>query len=147
MTTHTLSWSYVAGLIETDGSLGLYLAKDGSFLVTIFISSQTKHTGLLELLEAFFHSVDILARIQKQSSTEKTTRAPKIRIRGPRNVLKFILLMEKNTQTIPFCSQKLRDFFIIKQALLNRKLLSPAEKIDLLMSLHKTHQNEVDISK
>lgn len=145
--TQPISWPYIAGLLETDGSFSLALTKSGSYLVTISISSQTKHTGLLELLSVFFHSVGIIARIDDSTKTcKQTTRAGQIRIRGPLNVLYFCSLLETNTQT-PFCSQKLRDFFIVKQAILNRKLLGPAEKIDLLMSLHKTQYKDVDITK
>lgn len=154
--TQTISWCYIAGLLETDGSFSLALTRSGHYLVTISISSQTKHTGLLELLLGFFNSVGIVARIDNQTATilsakapthQKSMRAGQIRIRGPLNVLLFCSLLEKNTKKIPFCSQKLRDFFIIKQAILNRKFLCPAEKIDLLMSLHKTQYKDVDITK
>ena len=52
--TPKMTWFYIAGLLETDGSLSLALTTKGYYLVTISISSQTKHTGLLELLSSFF---------------------------------------------------------------------------------------------
>ena len=64
-------------------------------------------------------------------------------------IVGFIESIIKNFKKLPFCNQKLRYFFfIIKFALINHQALSLIQliqKIDLLMSLNKTNQNDPDI--
>lgn len=140
------SWSYIAGLIETDGSLGLRLDSNGRFFATFSITQQNK--TLLFHCQTFFKKYKLRALLDDWSKKEET-RAPSIRIQGPIQTLKFFSLLEKNVNRkgVPFCSQKYRDFLVMNYALTYRTSLSLEQKIDLLMTLHKTHQSEPDLLK
>ena len=137
------SWSYIAGLIETDGTFSLRLDKNGYFLATVAIPQ--KNTDLLASCQLFCqkHQLNALFDFPKK----KTARAPSIRIRGPLQVLKLLNFLQKkaNSYEKPFCSQKYRDFLVMIYTLKHRSTLNPEQKIDLLMSLHKVHQNQPDL--
>ena len=136
------SWAYIAGLIETDGSLGLRLSKNGYFFATVSITQKNKE--LLESCQLFFkkHQLNALFDYPK-----KKARAPSIRIRGPLQVLRLLTFLQKKTNSYekPFCSQKYRDFLVMVYTLKHRAALSPEQKIDLLMTLHKVNQNQPDL--
>ena len=53
------SWAYIAGLIETDGSLSLRLDKKGYFFATVSITQ--KNQNLLKLCQLFFKKYQLNA--------------------------------------------------------------------------------------
>jgi LAGLIDADG-like domain len=138
-----ISWDYLVGLIETDGSFQISLNSQGLYKPTVSISQKT-NTGLLENVQTFLTFFEIKAT--DISNAQRSNRAPKLRIQGA-DQIRFCELLEKNVKGSVFCSQKFRDFLIMKTALYkpNRKL-DFAKKIDLVLSLHKTHLNQPDIA-
>ena len=141
--TNKINWSYISGLIETDGDFYISLSKQGNFLCEIRINQKDIH--FLKECQTFLSLFKVYSTIYKQN-TELSNRASQLRIRAPKQVLNLCNLLQKYCK-IPFCSQKVRDFFIIKKCLKNNKNLSLAEKIDLIMSMHKTNANQNDLLK
>nr|YP_010530065.1 hypothetical protein ON870_pgp013 [Ulva tepida]UXW92163.1 hypothetical protein [Ulva tepida] len=140
----SITWDYLIGLIETDGSFKISLDKKGNYKPIISIS-QKENTGLLNKIKIFLKKYNINSTLDI-SDPQKSNRAPQLRIQGSLQVLKFCELLENNVKYISFCSQKYRDFLIVKKALSNLNL-DTAKKIDLVLSLHKTSLSQPDIRK
>ena len=138
-----ITWDYLTGLIETDGSFKISLDKKGKYKPIISIS-QKENTGLLYKIKVFLKTYEINSTLDI-SDPQKSNRAPQLRIQGSLQVLKFCELLEKNIKGFYFCSQKYRDFLILKTALsdLNSDI---SIKIDLMLSLHKTCLSQPDIN-
>lgn len=139
-----ITWDYLTGLIETDGSFKISLDKKGNYKPIISIS-QKENTGLLDKIKKFLKLYKINSTLYI-SDPKKSNRAPQLRIQGSLQVLNFCKLVEKNVKGIYFCSQKYRDFLIVKTALSNSYFDTPT-KIDLILSLHKTYLGQPDINK
>lgn len=135
--------SYISGLIETDGDFYINLSKQGNFLCEVRISQ--KDINFLNECQNFLNIFKVYSTIYKQK-TKLSSRASQLRIRAPKQVLNLCNLLQRYCK-ITFCSQKLRDLFIIKTCLKNNKSLNLAEKIDLIMSMHKINANQNDILK
>lgn len=136
-----ITWEYLTGLIETDGSFKISLDKAGKYKPIISISQ--KNTELLDKIQAFLHTYKINSTLDI-SDPQKSNRAPQLRIQGSKQILDFCQLLEDNVDILSFCSQKYRDFLIVKTALSN--LNSDLKiKIDLMLSLHKTCLDQPDI--
>ena len=138
--TELITWEYLTGLIETDGSFKLSLNKQGNYKSIISISQ--KNIELLNKIKVFLKVYKINSTLDI-SDPQKSNRAPQLRIQGSKQTLYFCKLLEKNVNIL-FCSQKYRDFLIVKEALsnLNSNLKI---KLDLIFSLHKTCLYEPDI--
>lgn len=139
-----ITWSYICGLIETDGCFVITLSpqKGFHFYVTI---PQRSVTGLLPKCQAFFKTNGIGSTID-ESKKPNLSRIPALRIFGPVNCLRLCHLLDTNVE-MPFCSQKLRDFLIFKTTLQNRADLKEDVRLDMLMNLRKTSQQSLDITK
>lgn len=137
-----ITWNYLTGLIETDGSFKISLDKNGKYKPIVSIS-QKENTKLLDKIKGFLKEYKINSTLDI-SDPQKSNRAPQLRIQGSLQVLKFCELLEENVNRFSFCSQKYRDFLILKTALSNLNL-NLSIKIDLMLSLHKTSLNEPDI--
>jgi hypothetical protein len=138
-----ITWDYLTGLIETDGSFKISLDKKGNYKPIISIS-QKENTRLLDKIKSFLKKYKINSTLDI-SDPQKSNRAPQLRIQGSLQVLNFCNLLEQNVKELSFCSQKYRDFLIVKTALSNLNL-SLAPKIDLILSLHKTSLSQPDIN-
>ena len=138
-----ITWDYLTGLIETDGSFKISLDKKGKYKPIISIS-QKDNTGLLNKIKIFLKTYKINSTLDI-SDPQKSNRAPQLRIQGSLQVLNFCELLEKNVKGFSFCSQKYRDFLIVKTALSNLNFDFPT-KIDLILSLHKTSLSQPDIN-
>ena len=139
----SITWDYLAGLIETDGTFKISLNKTGN-LKPIFTISQKENTGLLKKIKIFLLKEDINSTLDIYNSL-KTNRAPQLRVQGRLQVLRFCELLEKNCNGFIFCSQKYRDLLIMK-ATLSTKNLDVSEKIDLMLNLHKTKTSQLDLT-
>jgi len=136
-----ITWDYLTGLIETDGTFKISLNSKGQYKPIISIS-QKENTGLLYEIKNFLLSFKINSTLD--ISDTKSNRAPQLRIQGSLQVVYFCELLEKNVIGLPFCSQKFRDFLIVKTVLSNLEL-DPPKKIDLILSLHKVKLDQPDI--
>lgn len=138
-----ITWDYLTGLIETDGTFKISLDKKGKYKPIVSIS-QKENTGLLNKIKDFLHFYKINSTLDI-SDPKKSNRAPQLRIQGSLQILRFYKLLETNVKGLPFCSQKYRDFLIIKTALSNLEV-EVSHKIDLMLSLHKISSTQPDIS-
>jgi hypothetical protein len=136
-----ITWEYLTGLIETDGSFKISLDKKGKYKPIVSISQ--KNTELLYKIQAFLKTYKINSTLDIYDP-QKSNRAPQLRIQGSKQILNFCNLLEDNVDILSFCSQKYRDFLILKEALSNLNIDSKI-KIDLMLSLHKTCLNQLDI--
>ena len=138
-----ITWDYLTGLIEADGSFKLSLDKKGNYKPVLSISQ--KNIELLTKIQFFFKTYKINATLDI-SNPKNSNRAPQLRIQGSLQVLKLCYLFEKNAKGFLFCSQKYRDFLIIKTALSHLNLnLNPEVKIDFVLNLHKISLSQPDI--
>ncbi len=146
----TVTWSYLIGLIETDGSFQFTLSAGSANIKPMVKISQKTNKNLLSLTRDFLDSQGINASVDR-GEKKKGGRADSLRIQGKNQVAKLLALLEQqaplevNGKTALFASAKLRDFLILKECC-NNSNLNVAEKIDLLKSLRKTSRVETDIN-
>lgn len=138
-----ITWDYLAGLIETDGSFKISLDKKGKYKPIISIS-QKENTELLDKIKTFLNTYQINSTLDI-SNPKKSNRAPQLRIQGSLQVLQFCNLLEKEVFNFCFCSQKYRDLLIVKTALSNLNCNFKI-KIDLILNLHKTSLDQPDLN-
>lgn len=133
-----ITWAYIAGLLEADGSINIFLRKDGTFDAIVSIS-QKNNTNILNMIKDYWLKHGINSTIDPGVDG----RASNLRVQGNIQVAKLLNLFEEKFSKLPFCSQKFRDFLIVKEVLTN-KFLSLAQIIDLVKSLHKQNMHEPD---
>ncbi len=143
-----VTWHYLIGLIETDGSFHCTLTPNSANVKPMVKISQKTNTNVLALVQAFLTSYGINSTVDPGES-KKGGRADALRIQGKHQVGRLLNLLEQNApldingKKALFASAKLRDFLILKELCNNLTLV---EKIDLLKSMRKTSKVEPDIS-
>jgi len=121
-----LSWSYLAGLIQTDGSFSFnWTRRDAGFLPRIHISfGQSRFSFAKEKIQPFLQSHGI--RSQLQPSTLEgckrigQTQGLNIYVENISNVKTFIEKLENEfsfANRICFANSKLKDYLVLKAAL------------------------------
>jgi len=98
------TWSYFAGLVETDGTLKLSLRKNATFNAIVSISQKT-NSNLLDRTQSFLKEHEINSTID--DARPNSDRAPALRVQGNKQVLKLLALLETNVGFCPFFSKKL----------------------------------------
>jgi hypothetical protein len=148
MINNNVTWPYISGLIETDGSLHVSLVPSSGQVKPMIKISQKTNNNLLPNIAEFLKRVNINATVDPGEVGGKG-RAPALRIQGRGQVLKMLQLLEEhsplkvNGKTVLFASAKQRDFLITKK--LCEENLTMPQKIDLLKSMRKASQDVSDI--
>lgn len=144
--TKGIDINYIAGMIETDGTLQLNLALTGFTIKPEIRIAATSNTNVLPAIEAFLTSNGISSSID----LGRGVRADSLRIQSRNNVKSFIKLLKTATITNvlgaeTFIGVKLRSLMIMELALDDTKAFSKAQILDLKKTLHKTNYAEPDI--
>jgi hypothetical protein len=130
-------WYYIAGLLETDGSIQInYSTMQWHYEVKF--SSKT-NTNIIGLLAEIFDSYGVGYRIVRD---KQGLRATDIRIGGRHQIEKLFNLL-KTKGCLPM-GVKYRDYLILQQ-LFHNPGLNTAQRLDLKKSLHKINMFEPDL--
>lgn len=136
-------WYYIAGLLDTDGSIQInYSAKQWHYEVRF--SSKT-NTNIIPLLGDIFNANEIGYRVVNDKDN---IRATDIRIGGRYQIEKFgeggpLFNLLKNKGCLPI-GIKYRDYLILQKVMNNPKLTA-AQLLDLKKSLHKDNLFDPDL--
>ncbi len=145
-----ITWAYLIGLIETDGSFQCTLIANSANIKPVVKISQKTNKNVIPSVQAFLTSHGINSTVDPGES-EKGGRADALRIQGKNQVGRLLDLLEQNApldingQKAVFAGGKLRDFLILKE-LCNNSTLKVAEKSGLVKLLHEKPKVEPGIS-
>ena len=147
---HKLSFPYLLGLFETDGSFHVIFKKDASMPIGYRLQPEVqwsqKNTHLLKDVVRALHQRGILARLYSDPAQVRGGRAPCVRIRGISNVRVFLeaCAEEKRRSGAELYGQKSLDYLLMVAIY---TIIDPGahntprgrqEIIDLKFALHQT---------
>lgn len=125
-----LTWGFIAGLIQADGSFGfLWKSTDKSFVPRIYISfGQKRFTFAEQKVKRFLQENDIVCQLNPRTLASCMRSGPtkglNILIEGQNNVNKFVKKIDEYFVSFPpgtnktyFVQKKLKDFLIFKKAI------------------------------
>lgn len=150
-----LNWSYIAGLIESDGSIQCFIDKQTSNLKYIVKITSKTNTNTLKNVTNFLKENGITATEEitddETIDDETSNRAPSIRIQGNDQVVLFLTKLIENSKftadsKYPLLGVKLRNLLLILN-LPNQSTLTTVQKIDIKKTFHKENYEQEDIDK
>jgi hypothetical protein len=141
-----INWSYISGLLESDGSITCFLEKKQlKYIVKI---SSTKNTNSLNDVILFLEEQGIKAGFTDQRAAQRGT---SIRIQGNNQVVTFLTeltqqvsCLEGSTYKCPLLGVKLRNLLLIL-AVPNQAQLTDAQKIDFKKTFQKENYEQSDL--
>jgi hypothetical protein len=158
MTVFNINWSYISGLLESDGTFLCFMDTKGVYLKPeIRISSKT-NTNTLKDVEAFLIKEGVHCTVEEVSveneTSTKAQRAPSLRVQGKDQCSRFSkklreqgVCLASNDYKCSLLGNKQRDLMLMEEVFKSDPL-SPQEKLDLKKSFHKKDYFEKDfISK
>jgi len=129
-----ITWSYIAGLLQTDGTFSfMWTKRDGTFCPRIFITFGQKRFKFAEdRIQAFLKNQGISATLNprslKNAKNISDDKGVNVVIENNKNVNIVIQKLNEEfnfCESICFADGKLRDFLLLKKALeLNEKIKS-----------------------
>ncbi len=152
-----INWTYIGGLLESDGTFYCGMSKEGSYLKPeIRIASKT-NTNTLQDVKDFLIKEGIDCTIDKvplEDETDidckKSDRAPNLRVQGKVQCSSFCkkirengVIMEHNNYKCSLLGNKQRDLMLMEEVCKSDSL-SLAEKLDLKKTFHKIDYSEND---
>lgn len=152
MTTKTkMSWAYIAGLIESDGSIECFIDSQNQNLKYVVKITSKKNTNILAEIKSFLQNENIYMGSTDQDNAD---RAPSERIQGNTQVVEFLKKLKQNVVCLenhgdnpvsPLLGVKYRNLcLILAIESLNREL-TIQEKIDVKKAFHKQNYEQKDI--
>lgn len=143
-----INWSYIAGLIDSDGSIQCFLDEQ-QLKYTVKITSKSNANTLRDV-DAFLRGEDFTTGDTDQNNED---RAPSARVQGNEQVVRLLKKIKeevscfnenKSNYKCPLLGQKLRNMDLIL-AVPDQSVLTPAQKIDFKKTFHKGNYEQADI--
>lgn len=140
-----ITWNYLRGFIEADGSFHFFSSgKPGGCEIRF---GQKANRTLLAMISAFLSSEGFTHCLDPETprTSSNKGRAPVLRVQGRLQCARFLKLMRENsTDNFLFLGVKARTFMLFELIVSTTKY-TPAQFIGLRMSMHKSHRNEPDL--
>ena len=144
-------WSYLAGLIESDGAIQCFFDKNRDNLNYVVKITSKKNTNSLGDIQAFLKDEGIVSGV---TDVGDEGRAPSLRIQGNEQVVRFLKKLKQNVITLeneddnylcPLLGVKFRNLCLILAAHEVNPSLTTEQKIDLKKTFHKENYQQQDI--
>jgi hypothetical protein len=129
-----LTWAYIAGLLQTDGTFSfMWTKRDGSFTPRVFLTfGQKRYNFAKNKIQAFFTDQGIKTtlnpRTLKNARNISDEKGVNVVIENNKNVKLLIKNLNEEfdfSKSICFADGKLRDYLLLKKAIeLNEKIKS-----------------------